>query len=222
MAILGQGGFSLLSGSVFVLVASVLYLRPLFENYPTKYAFAILLPLTIIAIDTVQGTLLFLPMVLVLAILFYWILGIKDFIFVKRSRIYYAIALSMLYLIFLLFFASDRSLLFFIKYFSVFAAAALLFREWLRLIALFHFPQRERVAALVGAFLIAQLLWATALLPIGFLNSANLMLLCTFVIAELLVNYFKDSISRDFLRLLAFVFAFLFLLIYWTSSWTLH
>ncbi len=204
-----------------MITAAILYFRPFFENYPTKYAFAVLLPLSIALIEFVKGTALFFPSIIVLAVLFYWILGIKDFLFVKRSRIYYAITLSVLYLIFLIFFLSERSEMFLPKYLAVFFASAFLFREWLRLISTFKFPERERVAALLGAFLVVQLLWATALLPIGFLNSANLMLLCTFVIAELLVNHFVKKISKEFLLQLSVFSIALLLLIYWTSSWTL-
>lgn len=142
--------------------------------------------------------------------------------FIRRSRLYYVSALSLFYAMFSLFFLADKSDFFLFKYGLVILGSYLLFREWLTLISKFQLPERERIAALTGAFLVAQLLWATALLPIGFINSANLMLLFTFVIAELLVNHFVETISKNFLIQLFAFSAMLFLVIYFTSAWTLQ
>lgn len=221
LAIVSFAGVSLLGVLFFVVISVLLYARPFFEGYPTKSAFLVLLPVFILGTELVRETFLFFPAVIFFSVIFSLILGIKEYLFIKRSRLYYVSSLSLFYLMFLFFFFADKSDYFIFKYGAVIFASYLLFREWLALISTFQFPRRERVAALIGAFLIAQLLWATALLPIGFLNSANLMLLFTFVIAELLVNYFLGTINKNFLIQHAVFFGILFAIIYWTSSWTL-
>lgn len=221
LALAGYNGVSWFGALLFIAVASVIYVRPFLEGYETKSAFAVLLATSLLAVNVAHGSALFLPLVFFFSLIFYWIVGIKDLLFIKRSRLYYVAALSLFYTMFALFFLSDISEMFLWKYGAVILGTYLLFREWLRLISTFHFPQRERLAALLGAFLIAQLLWATALLPIGFINSADMMLLFTFVIAELLVNHFTGNISKNFLVQLLGISAALFLLIYWTSRWTL-
>ena len=216
-----SGGFGIFDSLGFIALASALYSRPLLEKYPTKSAFLVLLPTAMISLRMLEGSSLALPAILFFSVIFYLILGIKNFMFIRRSRLYYVSALLLFYSIFSLFFLTDKSELFLLKYGLVFLASYFLLREWLALISTFQYPERERVAALLGAFLILQLLWATALLPIGFLNSANLMLLFTFVIAELLINHFLGTINKNFLIQHGVFFGILFAIIYWTSSWVL-
>jgi len=217
----GYGGFRIFDSLIFLAVAAALYSRPLLEKYPTKRAFLVMLPSAMLSLQMLDGSSLVFPAALFFSIIFYILLGIKDLMFIRRSRLYYVSALMLFYSVFGLFFLADKSELFLLKYGLVFLAAYLLLREWLALISTFQFPERERAAALLGAFLIAQLLWATALLPVGFLNSANLMLLFTFVIAELLVNHFLGTINRNFLIQQGVFFGILFAIIYWTSRWVL-
>lgn len=221
LLISASGGFGIFDSLIFIAVASILYSRPFLEKYPTKSAFLVLLPTAMLSLEMIEGSSLVLPAVLFFSVIFYLILGIKNFMFIRRSRLYYVSALLLFYSIFSLFFLADKSELFLLKYSLVFLASYLLLREWLALISAFQYPERERVAALLGSFLLLQLLWATALLPIGFLNSANLMLLFTFVIAELLVNHFLGTINRNFLIQHGVFFGILFAIIYFTSSWVL-
>src|SRR3989344_5651930 len=149
-----SGGFSIIDSLIFIAVASVLYSRPFLEKYPTKSAFLVLLPVAMISLQTLKGTLFVFPAVLFFSAIFYLILGIKNFMFIRRSRLYYVSALLLFYSIFNLFFLADKSELFLLKYGLVFLASYLLLREWLALISTFQYPERERVAALLGSFLI--------------------------------------------------------------------
>lgn len=159
--------------------------------------------------------------ILLYSYIFYLLIGIKNYLFVKRSRFYYVSAILLFYSIFIEFFLADKSNWFFLKYGAVIAAAFLLFREWLALISAFSFPKRELLAAAVAAFLVAQLLWAVALLPIGFISSANLMLLAVFAIADFLLKHFTGGISKEFIIQHLIFFLALAALIFWTSNWTL-
>lgn len=215
------GGFGPADILFLILLSSWVYFRPFFEPKQTKAAFLVLLPAAIIGMEILRGSLLFWPGVLLYSLIFYLLVGIKDYLFVKRSRLYYLAAMLIFYSIFIEFFWADKSEFFLLKYGAVIFAAFLLFREWLRIISAFSFPKRELLAAGIAAFLVGQLLWAVALLPIGFINSANLMLLFTFVLADFLFKHFTGGISREFLiRHLVFFLA-LSALIFWTSSWSL-
>ena len=175
-----------------------------------------------LGLKIVSGSLLFWPILLIFSAVFYLLLGIKDYFFVKRARLYFVSTLAIFYSIFNIFFLADKSELFFLKFGLVILAAFILFKEWLAIIPSFHFPEREFIAASVAAFLVAQLLWAVALLPIGFISSANLMLLFVFSAADLLLKHFTGTISKKFIiQHLAF-FLVLSALIFWTSNWTLN
>lgn len=154
--------------------------------------------------------------------IFYLLLGVKDFSLVKRSRLYYVAALLLFYSIFIEFFLANKAEFFLFKYGSVIIAAFFLFREWLVIIKSFSFPKREMIASAVAAFLVAQVLWAAALLPIGFISASNFMLLSVFVMADFLVRHFLGGISREFLFQRLIFFVLVSALIFWASGWSLR
>lgn len=168
-----------------------------------------------------EKSILFWPGIFLYAFIFYLLAGIKNYHFIKRSRLYYLAAILIFYSIYIEFFLSDKSEWFLLKYGAAIFASFLLFREWLKLISAFSFPKRELLAAGVAAFLVAQLLWAAALLPVGFISSANLMLLFTFALADFLFKHFTGGISREFLIQHLVFFLILAGLIFWSSSWAL-
>ena len=207
----------------FSSVSLVMYARPILSaTYYTWSAFFILLFASVLGMKILAGTALFLPGLALFSFIFYLILGIKDYFFVKRSRLYYISALLIFYLIFIEFFLSDKSQLFLLKYLGVILALFLLFKEWLSVIPSFHFPKREAVAAAVAALIGAQFLWVIALLPIGFISSANLMILLVFTLADFLLKHFTGGISKEFLIQHLFFFLILSVLIFWTSNWSLN
>ena len=219
--LIAQSGFGVAAIVVFILVSVALYSRPLFENYSTFYAFLVLLPAAILGMRILERSILFWPGILLFSFIFYLLVGIKNLLFIKRSRLYYVAALLLFYAVFIEFFLVDKSDWFLLKYGAVILAAFLLFREWLTIISAFSFPKRELLAAGVAAFLVAQLLWAVALLPIGFISSANLMLLLVFVPADFLLKHFTGGISREFLIPHLVFFLALSALIFWSSNWGL-
>ena len=198
----------------------MLYARPLFEGYYAWRAFLILLVVSLLGMMEVGGSWIALPTLLVFSTIFYILTGIKNYIFVKRARLYFVVMLLLAYSSFIIFFLGDKSSLFPLKYGSLAIAAFLLFREWLAIIPSFHFPKRERIAALVAALALAQLTWVIALFPIGFISSANLMILFTFVIAEFLLKHFTGGVTREFILQHFILFVSLSALILWTSNWS--
>jgi hypothetical protein len=181
----------------------------------------ILLAASVASVRLVSDSIILLPVLFVCAFVFYLLTGIKDYLFVKRARLYFLAALLLMYEIFVLFFSADKPEYFLAKYNLVILAAFLLMREWLRIIPSFHFPRRELLAAAASAFLIAQLLWAVALLPIGFISSANFMLLFVFVLSDVLFRHFMGTLSKNTVRAHVLLFLLITLLIFSTSRWTI-
>lgn len=207
--------------SFFVLFSIWLYSRPLFESIYVWYGFLVLLPVAILGMQILTGTVFNWPGILLFSFIFYLLLGIKNYLVVKRSRLYFVAAILLFYSLFIIFFLADKSEWFLVKYSLAALAAFLLFREWLALIPAFSFPRRELLASAVATLILAQFLWAVALLPIGFISAANLMLLFVFVIADFLLKHFTGGLSREFLVQHLFFFLILVALIFWTSSWNI-
>lgn len=226
-----RGGFGIFYAPLFIFLAAALYSRPLFAHYSTFYAFLVLLPSAILGMRILERSILFWPPplaglafgggIFLFSFIFYLLIGIKDYLFIKRSRFYYIAALFLFYTIFIEFFLADKAGWFWLKYGLVVLASFLLFSEWLKIISIFSFPKRELLAAGTSAFLVAQIIWVVALLPIGFISSANLMLLFTFALADFLFKHFTGGISKEFLIQHLVFFLAIATLIFWTSSWSL-
>jgi hypothetical protein len=213
--------FRLIPTLFFILISSAVYARPFFEGYYTWRAFLILLIVSLFGMKIVAGAWIAVPTILVFSYIFAVLVGIKNYIFVKRSRLYFVAMLLLSYTAFIIFFLADKSDLFLLTYGLLAAALFLLFREWLVIIPSFHFPRRERVAALIAALVLAQLTWAIALFPIGFVSSANLLLLFTFIIAEFLLKHFTGGITKEFIIQHLVFFLVLSAIIFLTSNWSL-
>ena len=206
----------------FTAVAFFLYGRPLFEyRYDTWYAFLTMIAVSVMGMRIVSGSLLILPTLLVFSAIFYFISGIKDYLFVKRARLYFISILILFYSIFIIFFLADKSEFFFLKYVALVFASFLLLREWLAIIPSFHFPKRELISAAAASFIITQLVWVVALLPIGFINASNFMLLLVFILSDLLFKHFMGSLSKEVLIQHLTFFLVLSAIIFWTSQWSL-
>lgn len=227
----GVRDFQLIPVLFFALAAIFIYSRPLFESLYIWYGFLVLVPAAILGMKILVGSVSVLPPplaslafgggVVLFSFIFYILLGIKNYLLVKRSRAYFVAAILLFYCLFIIFFLADKSEWFLGKYGLIALASFLLFREWLALIPSFYFPQRELLASVVAALIITQFLWAVALLPIGFISSANLMLLFTFGLADFLLKHFTGGISKEFLAQHLVFFVLLGALIFWTSSWSL-
>src|SRR3989344_6159625 len=134
--------FSLPSLFLFILGSVAIYARPLFQNYSTGCAFLVLLPAAILGMRILEGSTLFWPGIFIFSFIFHLLAGVKNYFFIKRSRLYYLAALLLFYSIFIEFFLADKSELFWLKYGAAVFASFLLFLEWLKIISTFSFPQR--------------------------------------------------------------------------------
>ena len=207
---------------LFLFFSFLLYARPLHKahEYPTIFAFILMLVISVAAMALFSGGGSFL-VALIFSLIFYLLLGIKEHLIVNRGKIYYMTILGILYVCYLFFFASDKSNWFLLKYLAIIVAIFLLFREWLVLATNFNFPKRQLLVACAVALIIGQMLWATALLPIGILSASNILMLFTFISGDFIFKHFIGGISRKFIIQQSIIFLTFAALIFFTSNWTL-
>ena len=207
----------------FVVIAFIIYLRPLFVGeYRGWYAFLITLYISIWGMKIIVNSIFFLLGIVLFSFIFYLILGIKEIFFIKRSRVYYIASLLILYTLFIIFFLADKSNLFLLKYSGLILATFLLFREWLGLISSFNFPKRQFINAALITFIISQMIWAVALLPLGFIAASNLMILISLIMGNLAFAHFTGILSKRYLIQHLVIFILLFGLILGSSMWLLN
>lgn len=153
-----------------------------------------------------------------LSILLYLEAGVNDLVIVHRFEWGFIKTLLLLFAIFLLFFVSDKSSYFALKYFLIFIAAFFIFQEWFSQSDI-YFPKRHFLTSLIIAFLSVQLLWGIALLPIGALNSASLAVLMAYIFIDFANHYFQGTVSKKVIWKNAAIFALLCLAVFITSFW---
>jgi hypothetical protein len=221
LLIASLGDFRPLPILFFIIISGIMYAMPIFGPYPTRYAFLALLISSLLGMKIVTGSVLFLPVLFGFAFIFYFLLGIKDLFFVKRSRLYSIAMLFLFYAMFVIFFLSNHSEFYILKYGSVVLASFLLFYEWLALISSFHYPKREIAAAAAGSLIIAQMLWVVTLLPFGFISASNFMLLIVFILANLLFKHFRGELSKKIIFQHIILFLVLAAFIFGGSNWTI-
>lgn len=164
--------------------------------------------------------LVFIAVLAFLIILAYWLFGLGDLIFKNRGQIYRNLNISLFFLVSVLFFASDKSDYFFIKYFLTLVVIFLLFSEAFSVLR-GEFPKREKITALVLGLATVEFLWIIALLPLNFLNGAALMTLLVFLSRDALDYYFQGRLNKNFLLSRGTIFLVLLVLILGTSRWAI-
>ncbi len=163
---------SLIWGGAFITVSFLLYSRPLFNFTSHSSLFFVLLFLALWIggigswITNISWWLLTLS--------FGVLLGLKNLILTHRYYWHYFVSFTASYLLFLNFFILDKSNWFWLKWLMTVILIFLLFKDLL-------LPE---VLSGVTALMIGELLWITAWLPIGFLSSANLLILCLLFIVD--------------------------------------
>ena len=218
LLLLGIGNW--LFAVVFILVSFYLYFRPSLNGSQFILSFLVLLATSLLIIKSsfiVYGSLF---IVVFFGFLFFLLLGVKNLIFINRQPFYYLFNGLLLLVIFISFFWSRNSQLFFIKYLLIFFAIAFLFREFLTFsIDGFSNSTKKNLIVYGTAFLVLQLLWAITLLPISFLNAAGLALLIVMILQDFIVHHFSGTMSRQIVLRNVTVFLILSLVIFGASKW---
>lgn len=205
---------------LFIPASFYFYFRPSLNSGQFILSFLVLLITSLFFINSSLITHYPLLITLFFGFLFFLLLGVKNLIFVKR-QLFYDVFESLLFLtIFTSFFRAENASLFFGKYLLVFFAVAFLLKEFLIFSTEdFRNSSKKNLIVYGTAFLILQLVWAIALLPLGFLNAASLVLLITLILQDFIVHHFSGTINRSIVLRNATVFLILSLVILGASRW---
>jgi hypothetical protein len=187
---------------LFIAAAVYFYFRSAIHSQRLLFSFLILIFLSLIFIvywpDETIGFIS--PISLIgliisgLSAAFFLILGIKNLFLIERPAFYFLLNNLFFFLIFLFFFGVDFRFPV-VKYLLVFILAYLLTGEFLKFFI--AGPSRRRfLFSAVSAFIVVQAVWAVSLLPIGFLNSAALLLPVIFILGDFTIHHLDGSLSR--------------------------
>ncbi len=160
-----------------------------------------------------------------LGFLFYLLLGIKNLSFIHRKESYYFLTGCLLLMIFSLLFSADRTGDFLLKSFIAVSGVYLVFRESFDLFTAESNGLRVSLfkssTAAIFSLLLFQGVWGISLLPIGFINSASLVLLFVLVLEDLAINHWEGTLTRRLMLRDASLFMFAVALIFAGSKWVL-
>ncbi len=196
------------------------YFYPTFENrFLSSFLIILSVPFFVIHSPIFPIYLLF------AGFLFFLFLGIKNLVFINCYQVYQFLNNFLFFLIFIIFFSSDKSQLFFLKYLVLFLSAFFIFKELLS----WHFSRFESQSQIsiqkinahstVFSFLLGQLVWATALLPIGFLNLSALMLVFVLASKDLIINHLEGKIDKNLVLKNITMVIFFAIIIFAVSKW---
>lgn len=169
--------FSIPATAIFLIVAAILYLRPIFQTPFYLPVFLILIIAGPLWLSYLPGYAAMIG-VLVLSVLFYLLIGIKNLVLIERNAANLGLNLGLLYIVSLIFFLSHSAQPFYILLRLAGLFVASLF------IAGGIFKGR-RWSSVAVALLITEAAAVTVFLPIGFLASANLL----FIVSWLMINF---------------------------------
>ncbi len=207
-------GFSWLPITTFLIVSFFLFGRV------RSGAALVLVLLGVATIGILDASLFLTAAAILCAALFYLIAGLKTLTLADRPDTVLLRNLLLFYLLFTLFFIQDKSGYFALTLVTTSGLAFLIFYDWI-FDWVGGFPKRHFLAAGVASFIVAESLWGTALLPLGVINSANLLLLITYILTDFLKNYFQGTLNRQHIIKNGVLFVILFLVVLLTSAWRL-
>ncbi len=198
---------------VFLLVALYLYFFPFFRPFDLFLPFAILI---FFAAIEPTGTLF----ALLLGVIFYLILGIKDLIFIGRKSAYEVLSLILMFLALMKFFSKFDSWGDPGAFFWIFLLAAIFFflaKDFLRNSGKAGAETRSAaispsLAAGISAMVFLQISIATLFLPLNLLYQSALVFLMVAITLELAFDYSAEALSRRKI-LISFSIFFSFLVV---------
>ena len=222
-------GSSLMRGGIFVFTALILYIKPFFNILSLSRSFLALTALSLIfsaaglskegVASPPSGATWATLLIFVHAILFFIILGLKEFVLVHRLFWHEALFAVLSY----------ETIVIYSITAAAHPAAASIFLIAVIVALLSELVSREtdvppRRAFLAGAVLglmILTGLWVAKLLPLGFLNVSNLTALGALFFTEMLLRFYNNKLTKTILISRVIVFALLAAFIFLTSRWYL-
>ncbi|OGY56736.1 MAG: hypothetical protein A2Y84_01465 [Candidatus Colwellbacteria bacterium RBG_13_48_8] len=197
---LRAGPISGFKAPIFLLVFFIFYLKP--NINAGKFWVSTLMLLVIALFAPRVGGLLGLYINAVLGLLIFMLLGVKNLIFLRRQGIYYWLHLILIVGVTGLYFIGNLSPI------LLFVLLAVLFREFY-LVMTNQNSELVNLVATTESMLLTQAAWISSLFPASFLISSSFLMLIAFVMHDLLLNDFKNALSktivlRDAIMLAAF------------------
>lgn len=184
---------------VFIFSAFYFYLRPNAERRKIFNSFLIITFYSLAIMEYLSSGAATVWMAVLFGVFFFLLLGIKEFVFVKKENAFNFLSGFLYFLISIVFFSVDKS-----TGFSFFFYFALTFFVYYKLFKeLFDFsypdfPKTKKTLIVAGsALIIMELASAISLLPLGFLNASALILLFIFILEDLIFYHIKGGLSRE-------------------------
>ncbi|MBU2101557.1 hypothetical protein KKH05_02460 [Patescibacteria group bacterium] len=185
---LRQGDVGIFKAFLFLVVFFVLYLKP--KTNSGKYFVSSIVWLMLVFFAPNISGLMGFYVNLILGILAFIMLGVKNLIFLKRQSAYYMLHLVLVIGATSMFFLGSLSQipLFIILFFLFKEFYSVMVKEDLELINLI---------AVMESMLLIQAAWVSSFFPTSFLVSASFLVLATFVFHDVMVNYFKETLTKQ-------------------------
>lgn len=222
--------FTLGSILLFLTVAIVCYLQPVFKTLHYSASCMVLLAVALLLTSrftiTLPGNLLYasglgqLAFAAAFAIIFFALLGIKNMTLSRRYGWYTLVYVALVYGVELLFFAWSRQLHAITGMLLLYAFIYVLVREYF----VFYGHTKGRLITVIAAtisVLAAQLAWVATSLPLTFSNSASLLTLIVLLATALIERYLRGALSARTLRFNGILFVILVVLIAIATRWTI-
>lgn len=208
--LVGVAQFKISAVLIFLVVALLIYTRPLFRTFEFLTPLIILLTVSLMGVVLSSNTIYFFPVIAFFSYLFFLILGLKDLALIRRADWHRFLNLSLAYSVFLLFFNYTQEF-FLPRLLLLFLATLFLLGDLLK----------KRIFYWLLALLIIEAAWAIGLLPIGFISAATLLLLVYSALTDVAVHYLGGNLPRRRILANTSIFVLLLLLIFAFARWSL-
>lgn len=176
---------------LFLLLFSSIYLRPPFNNRKFLVSALTLMALPVFLPPAHQGLEWLLLLLWFLA--FYFLLGVKNLILLRRQVSYEAVHLLLVFGLAVLYLSGSLPLVPQIILFLIFF---LLFREFYSVLAP-PYPQRLTLASALLAFVLTEIAWILSFLSLNFLTASAFLALTTYLFHDLILHHFQGALSRQ-------------------------
>ena len=209
LIILKTSGFSIWSVILFLVLSAALYSRPIFQTFFYIYQFAILISLILLLLPHFSGF-YFWGATLGFSLLFYFLLELKNLVFIDRLSPNYLIHFGLIYGVLLAFFLENFE-------FFIFKSIILFFTIGILLSGIL---KGKLIWGFLPALLISEAAVFVSWLPLGFLQSANFVFVISWFLADTITQYRQKILTIKTVFRSLLISILLIGLIFLTSGWS--
>ena len=220
--------FSIFSVAVFLIIATVVYNRPLIHTFAFLASYITFVVLVLMMSYRLIDVPLLITFYISIGIVAYIFYGIKNYFFIHRGELRYFVQLFLSYIVYTLFFSADTSSYFSFKLFII---ATILFLMWKELFSSLAREKKDEgyearnmsPAFIAGSIslLVTESLWAISLLPLNSLSAASLAVLVQFIVSDSIMRYMRHKLFVKTVLLYITIFITLAVCIFATTSWSI-